>query len=206
MGNGPWMLRPPVTVMTAPTARLFTALTLTDTARSRLDGWWRRHLDGRLPDHWHAQTPANWHVTLAFYGDVPCSQLGHLVDRLRQTLTQRPPLSLQSRGWGVFPDCRHARVLWLGIDGQGLARLARHCQQIHNVARHESGHYIGHLTLARCRRPQPLDPSTLPSAPTLAWRSTAVSLFQSQRQGTAVCYRQIANIPLSGQSNTPAGR
>jgi 2'-5' RNA ligase len=64
------------------------------------------------------------HVTLKFLGWVEPARL----ERIRMTLAAaaagQPALRVRARGLGAFPNLRRPRVLWVGLEGAGLSRLA----------------------------------------------------------------------------------
>lgn len=83
--------------------------------------------------------PVQWHVTLGFYGpDDPAAR----VDWLAGRLAGRPAPRVRLVGAGTFPG-----VLWLGVEGEGLAELAEAAG-----SGLEDRAYQPHLTLARFPR------------------------------------------------------
>lgn len=83
-----------------------------------------------------------WHVTLGFYGSgEPVARAAWLAERL----AGRPAPRVRLNGPGTFPG-----VLWLGVEGLGLAELAEAAG-----SGLEDREYRPHLTLARFPREQP---------------------------------------------------
>jgi RNA 2',3'-cyclic 3'-phosphodiesterase len=140
--------------------RLFVALEIPGEIRNRL-----RDLIAELrPICQDARwaTPEQMHVTLKF--------IGHAIDRpenenfaaLRAALRgiQSPaPVDLQFRGLGFFPNSRHPRVFWCGIEAsENLARLAVEIGEALEPLGipAETRDYKPHLTLARFKMPQPV--------------------------------------------------
>ncbi|MEU4672009.1 RNA 2',3'-cyclic phosphodiesterase [Amycolatopsis sp. NPDC023774] len=83
--------------------------------------------------------PEDWHVTLAYYGEAdPDERAAELVP----ALAGRPAVDVRLTGPGTFPG-----VLWLGVTGNGLTRLAEAAG-----ADQEERPYRAHLTLARYAR------------------------------------------------------
>jgi 2'-5' RNA ligase len=84
-----------------------------------------------------------WHVTLGFYGsgDEPGARAAWLSGRL----AGRPAPRVRLTGSGTFPG-----VLWLGVEGEGLAALAEAAG-----SGLEPRAYRPHLTLARFPREDP---------------------------------------------------
>src|SRR5262249_8379608 len=58
--------------------------------------------------------PEGLHITLKFLGEVPTEKIG-LVKAQLKALPAFPPLPIEIRGAGFFPNERAPRVLWLGI-------------------------------------------------------------------------------------------
>ena len=64
------------------------------------------------------------HVTLKFLGSVEAARLERVRVALADALTNQPALEVRVHGAGAFPSLRRPRVLWVGLDGAGLAELA----------------------------------------------------------------------------------
>ena len=112
-----------------------------------------------------------WHLTLAFLGEVEEAIAAGLPVELAGAAARHPPLALSLAGSGTFPGADRARVLWTGVQQEGLKKLA---DAVANAARaakappveggegaYEAGappvggrKFQGHLTLAgRCPQP-----------------------------------------------------
>ena len=64
------------------------------------------------------------HVTLKFLGAVEAPRLEHVHAALAAALRDIPALRVRTHGVGAFPSVRRPRVLWVGLEGQGLPELA----------------------------------------------------------------------------------
>ncbi len=64
------------------------------------------------------------HVTLKFLGWVDPARLELVRTTLATALSGRPTLRVRARGLGAFPSWRQPRVLWVGLEGDGLPELA----------------------------------------------------------------------------------
>ncbi|MCS6926323.1 MAG: RNA 2',3'-cyclic phosphodiesterase [Candidatus Binatia bacterium] len=95
----------------------------------------------------------NLHLTLKFLGDIARQQVEPIVHALHQALASHPPLRLSAQGLGAFPNLRKPRVLWAGIDGEGLMAL-REAVDTALMALDfppEEREFTPHLTLGRVR-------------------------------------------------------
>jgi RNA 2',3'-cyclic 3'-phosphodiesterase len=64
------------------------------------------------------------HVTLKFLGWVEAARLEQVHGALAAAVAGRPALRVRAHGLGAFPTLRRPRVLWVGLEGEGLAELA----------------------------------------------------------------------------------
>jgi RNA 2',3'-cyclic 3'-phosphodiesterase len=138
--------------------RLFTAIEISDEVKNNL----RALLDRLRPAanltklSW---TPLdNLHITTKFMGEWREDRL----EDVKLTLAGvRSPGAIQVRiaGIGWFPNTRHPRVLWVGVNaGEELRQLARATEAaLHAIGvPREDREYSPHLTLARIRDRMPL--------------------------------------------------
>ncbi|HQU74620.1 MAG TPA: RNA 2',3'-cyclic phosphodiesterase [Calditrichia bacterium] len=58
----------------------------------------------------------NLHITLKFLGDVLPERIPAVSQVLFDCAESTVAFSLQTTGWGAFPNWRSPRVLWLGLD------------------------------------------------------------------------------------------
>ncbi len=101
----------------------------------------------------------NLHITTKFIGEWPEPRL----DEMKRTLASVPvtgAIDIAVKGLGWFPNARHPRVFWAGVEGgEPLRALAQATEQA--VAQlgvpTEERVYSPHLTLARIREAVPLD-------------------------------------------------
>jgi 2'-5' RNA ligase len=64
------------------------------------------------------------HVTLKFLGAVEPARLELARATLATAVSGRSALRVRACGLGVFPSWRRPRVLWVGLEGEGLPELA----------------------------------------------------------------------------------
>jgi RNA 2',3'-cyclic 3'-phosphodiesterase len=144
----------------------------------------------------------NLHITTKFIGDWPEQRL----DEIRRSLASIPvngAIEITVKGIGWFPNPRHPRVFWAGVEGgEPLRSLARATDEA--VAQlgvpPEAREYSPHLTLARIRETVSLDSlrQALESFPAGcgfdfgSFRATQFFLYLSA-DGK---YTQLAGFPL----------
>ena len=66
--------------------------------------------------------PDNFHFTLIFLGEVGEQRVASIVEKLGEIRFE--PFSITYTGVGAFPSQSNARVVWVGIDEEGAAKLA----------------------------------------------------------------------------------
>ena len=76
--------------------------------------------------------PVKWvraeaiHLTLKFLGDVSEERDGELCAALGRAAAGARALTLELGGFGVFPDARRPRVLWVGIGAEPALEILQH--------------------------------------------------------------------------------
>lgn len=135
--------------------RLFVAITPPEEGIEHLDAFLeaRRDVDSGL--RW--SPPEQWHLTLAFCADFPDHRLDELDERLTRAAAKRHRLDARLAGGGAFPNVGRARVLWLGLEADGV-EIGRMATGARAAVSKAGGHVDGqrfraHLTLARMGRP-----------------------------------------------------
>jgi 2'-5' RNA ligase len=98
----------------------------------------------------------NIHLTLKFLGDIDPSRVPAIAARMDATAGAAASFSLKAKGVGVFPNLRHARVLWVGLAGE---RDRLHALQaalesgLESVGfEREARGFAAHLTIGRIRQ------------------------------------------------------
>lgn len=147
-----------------------------------------------------------WHVTMQFYGRV--ADVEALTGALVDACAARPPVRLQLRGGGAFPQPKRAEVYWLGVesvwaDGDALASLHEVVLDASAafVARRDRVAFHPHLTLARITSKVDLrvDVDALERVPVgPAWTADALTLMASETRREGAVYSELARIPLGG--------
>ena len=142
-------------------SRAFIAIPLPATLSGELAGL-QRQLQHELPEL-RPVAAENLHLTLKFLGDRDQDQLAKIGQFMLSVAGCQAPFSLRLRGLGSFPDDRHPRVVWLGVQPPQPLLTFQH-QLARGLAElggdEEQTLYLPHLTLGRFRRP-PADTSAL---------------------------------------------
>jgi len=69
--------------------------------------------------------PEGLHATLKFLGYVEAPHLEKVQATLAAAVRTQAALQVHAYGLGAFPSLRRPRVLWVGLQGEGLVGLAR---------------------------------------------------------------------------------
>ena len=174
------------------------------------------HAQETLQQELHLLTPGvrvQWvqttsiHLTLKFLGDIEESQVGGILQALESVARDHASFSLDVKGFGVFPDLRAPRVLWMGLSG-ATHRLIGLAASIDTALTPlgfpvEQKPYTPHLTLARVKeQPRAIGKALADSG---VMRDTtglgtlpiqAVALMKSQRTSSGSVYSRLGLITL----------
>lgn len=147
------------------------------------------------------------HLTLKFLGDIEESQVGRILQALEHAGRDHAPFSVHAKGFGVFPNLRGPRVLWMGLSGD-TDRLIRLAGSI-NAALTTLGFpveqkpYTPHLTLARIKEQSRSIGKALADSGVMresACRGTlpvqAVALMKSEHAPSGSIYSRLGLIKL----------
>jgi 2'-5' RNA ligase len=95
----------------------------------------------------------NLHFTLKFLGAVEEEKITSIIKAVGRVVRPAQPFSLTAGGIGVFPDIRKPRVLWVGLEAQGLQTLSQEVEaalEPLGFAPEKRG-FQPHLTIGRWR-------------------------------------------------------
>ncbi len=165
---------------------------------------WQKGLPRRLV-RWVSEH--QFHITLLFFGRVARERMDELAGRLAEAIVARPALPLGLIGVGVFPDWRHPRVLWAGVDGEldGLAALQQRIQEAGRtyVEKPEERRFHAHVTLGRVMGRERPDGEAVRRAAGRdlqahwgSWQATEVVLMSSELRPGGSVYSDLATFPL----------
>ncbi|TDD03358.1 RNA 2',3'-cyclic phosphodiesterase [Nonomuraea deserti] len=179
--------------------RLFAALVPPDEALDEVSRAIAPHV-GQVPGlRWPDR--ATWHITLAFFGEVPERALPELELRLARAVRRYSVLDLAFDGFGAFSSARRARVLWVGVTGDSMTRLADSVKagaRRAGAAHADGKRFHPHLTLARAKTETDLRPliESLSGFSGSPWRAEHVRLVRSHN-GPQVRYESLAEWALA---------
>ena len=153
--------------------------------------------------------PANLHLTVRFLGDaIEGHRLSLLGPSLERISEQTAPFVIHARGIGGFPNIDRPQIIWVGLLGEPLIRLA---QQVDSAAVQagfaaERRPYSPHLTIGRVRNLHqwPHIRRQLVESPAQDFGAAPVSemiLYRSILGGEASQYVPLARYQLSGGSS-----
>ncbi|GAA2836033.1 RNA 2',3'-cyclic phosphodiesterase [Nonomuraea rubra] len=142
-----------------------------------------------------------WHITLGFFGEVPEQVLPELEVRLARAVRRYPVLNLAFDGFGAFSSVRRARVLWVGVTGDSMTRLADSVKagaRRAGAAQTDEKRFHPHLTLARAKAETDLRElvESLSGFSGSPWRAERVRLVRSHT-GAQVRYESLAEWALA---------
>ena len=169
--------------------RLFTALVLDAPARDRvaayMDACRRAGVTGGF------SAPGNLHITLHFLGECGRAELAAARDAV-ETASGTRPFTLRVDGAGAF---QQGRVVYLRFAPcEELARMYRAETDALAAAGFEADErrYTPHVTLAR----RAALPGGLPPAPEIEIPVSALTLFESRRDGGRLVYWPLLTKPF----------
>jgi len=194
--------------MTMSVIRAFIAIDLSPEIRRMLEQV-TRQLKERLagvPIRW---VPAeNIHLTLMFLGDVSVKNLEILTKVLQNEVSSHHSFEFSVGGLGAYPNTRHARVLWVGVEAPAeLLNVQRGVETV--VSRlgyaREDRPFSAHLTLGRVSRNAVSKDIHLISEVLESTKVgfmgvaqvTEIHLLKSDLKPTGAVYSRVYSAPLS---------
>lgn len=181
--------------------RLFTGIDLPEHVHDKLE----RLLSTLRPTAHLIWSPVyNLHITTKFIGEWPEVRLEEITTALRG-LPAAASFRIVLREVGWFPGPQSPRVFWAGVHGGAdLAKLARFTEDALvplGIAREERA-YSPHLTLARIRRPVPLQAmreaiARLDASDFGSVETDRFYLYESRPGSAGTVYSKVAEFKLA---------
>ena len=183
--------------------RLFCGIDLPEDVRERLE---RLLMHLRPVAHLKWVPVYNLHLTLKFIGEWPEEKLPQLEAALH-TVVKRPPIPLEMRGLGWYPNPRNPRVFWAAVEGgDALPALAHDIEariEPLGIAK-ETRVFTAHLTLARIKEPVPLEAlrsaaEKVESAEFGSFEADRFYLFRSQPGSAGSIYTKLSEFSFQAE-------
>jgi RNA 2',3'-cyclic 3'-phosphodiesterase len=147
----------------------------------------------------------NIHLTLKFLGDTSSASLQDLTHALTAIIAQQQPFDISVGGFGVFPNPKRPRILWIGIQAPpDLERLSRAIEAtcVRLGYPPEEKHFNPHLTIGRLR--DGADQSALLPVlqeieirPLGSMTVSNITLFRSDLRPQGPLYTPLSHLPLA---------
>jgi RNA 2',3'-cyclic 3'-phosphodiesterase len=151
--------------------------------------------------------PEKMHLTVKFLGDVSQANVELVAEMLAAEARQQAAFEILVEGFGAFPDSRHPRVLWVGIQAPDeLGALQRGIET--GAARlgypGENRPFSPHLTIGRVK--QNVHGEALGSIRTAIESAhigllgkaqiTSLDIFKSELKSSGAVYTKLFSAPL----------
>jgi 2'-5' RNA ligase len=181
--------------------RLFTAIELTDSARSAIAAEQKRVVQtlGRDGGRLRLVKPEQMHLTLVFIGEVDETR-GAAIATLMAGDIPIAPFRIAFGGVGAFPARGAPRVLYLDVLEGMQAAIDLHARVALRLAQKDVRPYHPHLTLGRWRESRPSDRPRASRSPgraeVAAVDVSGVVLFQSRISSSGPAYTRLAEARL----------
>ena len=189
--------------------RAFIAITIDDQIIRKISAA-VAELRRALPEvRWVA--PENIHLTLKFLGDIEADQVDVIANAMEPALKVFPRFTISAKGLGVFPALRRPRVLWVGIEGSHLVKLAAKVESALEPIGflREARSFQPHLTIGRWRRFDGPAKNLLEELE--RWKThdygasqvEKVTLFQSVLQADGALHQPLRVIAIAQEERRP---
>lgn len=158
--------------------------------------------------------PESQHVTFAFLGDQADRVIDDISPPMTTALQKHSGFEARLRNCGFFPNARHARVGWIGLDPvprfQAIAAAVRGVLADAEIAI-DGAEFKPHLTLMRIRDPWPpasidLFNRSLRDFESLPFELASATLYSSELNPNGAIHTPLREFALgaSAARNTPS--
>jgi len=149
----------------------------------------------------------NIHLTLKFLGEVSPANVEMLAQMLTMEASQQQPFEMRFEGLGAYPNFRHPRVLWIGIQAPAGLEGLQHGIEAASARLGYAGEnrtFSPHLTIGRVRQTvqgeamqtirAALEGTQVGALGTA--QVTNLTLFKSELKPTGAVYTRLFSAPL----------
>jgi 2'-5' RNA ligase len=147
----------------------------------------------------------NLHITLKFLGMVEDSKIGGLADSVAEVVKGFGTIKAGFAGFGMFPDQKHPRVIWVGITegGDKLKELADKIEDKLSTEGYgeEEREFSPHLTIGRIK--EKIDDEALAGfikknekASFGGFAAKSISMMKSTLMRSGPVYEEVKQITL----------
>lgn len=154
-------------------------------------------------ERWRWTRPDSWHLTTVFMASVGDDARRLLIENLSGVAGRHESFEVGIGGASCFPHPERARTLTLGVNGghDQLDAVAMSCRAAASLAGADpaGGEFVGHLTLARARRPFDATGWTqaIDSLPGWKWWARELVLVQSNLMDPANRFEVLERFTLA---------
>ena len=186
--------------------RLFAAIEIASQVRTKIARYLNRHVTDLKRVKW--VSPDQFHLTLKFLGNVPQTEIHHVIQAIKNACDRNEPFDLVFEEIGAFPNVEHPRTLWVGVS-EGIEESTDLAEAIDEELAEigyprEPRRFAPHLTIGRVKKSDHedetgLDAFLLPAkGPSFFGISsvTSVTLFSSELSRGGPKYEPLAEIDL----------
>lgn len=145
------------------------------------------------------------HLTIQFLGDVRESEVPQIESGLAEQLGALPPFEIECRGLGMFPNQKRPRVVWVGLHGDGIQRVADAAETVLSPLGFppEERDLTPHITIGRVRSARGAEAlvRALKGSGERVFGSCRIEevvLYRSQLRSDGAVYTPLVAIPLRG--------
>ncbi|MEA3279645.1 MAG: RNA 2',3'-cyclic phosphodiesterase [Thermodesulfobacteriota bacterium] len=149
--------------------------------------------------------PQNIHLTLKFLGNINETYTEIVGKAMQESANGYSPISLTTKGIGVFPNIKRPRVIWIGITGQTkqLVSLQKGLDEKLDAIGFPRNNrpFTGHLTLARVK--ERINPERLIDAikyysefESETFIADNICLFKSDLKSSGAVYTKLMSVTL----------
>lgn len=182
--------------------RLFVAADVPGGLKDRIESEVTGPLRAQLPAaRW--TRPEGRHLTVKFLGEVSPERVPAIEEALRAAAARHEGFEAAFTHIGGFPTLGRPRVLWVGL-GPGAEALRGLADDVERELEgcgfeRERRAFHAHLTLARFKRPQPIDELPPIEVPSSTFPMEELTLFQSQLHPKGARYTAVERFPLGAR-------